>query len=146
MMKATKHDRKFSEEEREAVIKELEQILGKDLYHIEPYDRLLKSYDPVEFHCVLGGEMWHGLQAKLLDFLERTRSPCWLVIAQRDDRNPGRFEIYRGSMDAVLAYKCLLHTNQSGDRQFNLLVQGRFLLIKEIPGYRMERIGECIAN
>lgn len=133
---------KFDESDRENVIKEIESCFGVKLSPVGTRKKYLKDQNRRTFWVFGGVEQWHGIPLEMMEAEERSNVDGVFVIAVRDQ---SRIIIYTGNLMPIIKGKKKLSQTKSGDYHFNICTRGDLLLIKELPGFYLSRLGTSAA-
>jgi hypothetical protein len=130
---------KFSQQDRELVIKELERIQRTTLSPIRPLRKLFKD-DAGKYYCVFGGkEDWHGISADLIQQLERHPDDTLLVIAKKYRT---RLDICVATVEKLIANKNKLFKTKRGGYQFHTILTEDGMYLEEVPKLYLKKISE----
>lgn len=129
---------KFDEFDREKVISEIEKHLHIKLTRVGRRKKCLSDQNGKTFWVLGGYKNWHGIPPDMIIEEKRKSTNGVLVVAKRDS---AKIDIFSGSLQKLVNNSQHLSHTQNGDYQFNIDIRGDRLLIKEVPGLILNRIG-----
>lgn len=133
--------RKFTKQDRQLVIKELEKIQKVALESF-PVSRKLFSDKNGKFYCIFGGTGdWHGVPAALMAQIERNPTKTLLVIAKK---YATRINLCVASAEKFVENKRKLPRTSVGGYQFHTVVEEDGLRIFQIPDFELKKISEVV--
>ena len=137
---------KFDEYDRKKVIAELEKSFQVKLSPIGRRRKYLRDTTGRRY-CVFGGYGdWHGIPEEIVEEEENLHANeenlhanSVLVIAKKYKQT---IDIYYGALREIIEGKSKLAFTKDRQYEFNIKLQGSRLLIKEIPGLSLRKLGE----
>ena len=129
---------KFDETDREKVISEIEKHFNVKLTRVGRRKKCLADQNGKTYWVLGGYKNWHGIPPDMIEEEQRKSTNGVLVVAKRDT---AKIDIYSGSLQKLVDNAKSLSHAQHGDFQFNIDIRGDRLLIKEVPGLVLSRVG-----
>ena len=130
---------KFNERDRDHVISEIEAHMQVRLTRVGNYRKFLQD-NAGRSYWVLGGyEDWHGITSSMMEDEIRRDTDGVLVVAKRHKTS---IAIFHGPLRPLVAARRDLSHTQTGDYQFNVASRGSSLVIKEVLGLTLRRLGD----
>jgi hypothetical protein len=134
-MKSTK----FDEHDRRKVITELEEHYGVKLYPVGARRKFLEDGEGKAFWVLGGYEDWHGIPPEMVEEEARRSRGGVLIVAKR---YKNKIDVYSGPVRPLIENKDNLSHTKEGNYQFHIEILGGHLLIREIPGLSLTKLGE----
>ena len=134
---------KFSEHDRRKVISEVEKYYGVELSTVDRWKRYLHDETGLSYWVLGGYGDWHGISQQMMRE-ERPKKNGLLVIAQiyaDKMRENCLMHIFSGDLRPLIENAASLSRTEEGDYQFDIHVRGDHLLIKQVSGYFLKKIG-----
>ncbi len=129
---------KFDETDRSKVIFEVEKHFGTKLSRVGNYRKFLQDASGKSYWVLGGYDDWHGITSDMLKEEQRRATDGVLVVAKR---HKSTIDIFSGQLQPLIAnYRELSHT-QTGDYQFNIVIRGNSMTIKEVQGLTLRKLG-----
>lgn len=125
------------QDEREELIKFIEEKLNLKLTPIGRKKAYFHDQTEKLYCLMVANENWqqyHGLNVEYLSDKDCQTGVLFIGICYSD-----KMEIFQGPIQALVENKNLLPKNS----QFHTIEKGDFLLIKEVPGCKLTKIGEA---
>ena len=122
---------KFSERDRNIVVKRLASITGRALVPAIPGKRKVLKDDLDNYYVVLGGRSWHGIERESCDFIAAHANASKLVIAIKSCE---AMTVYMGDFAPFLASRARMNL-EGASEQYQVHVEERWdrLVVKGIP-------------
>jgi len=134
---------KFSTQDRDLVIKELEKIQKAKLEVVKPSRKFFTDNDG-KFHCIFGGcEDWHGISSALMQHLEIHKNETLLVIAKKYKT---RIDICVGTVEKIVEQKDKLPRTKQDGFQFHTILTEDGMYFEEIPEVKLKKISEVVLS
>ena len=132
---------KFTTQDRQLVVKELERIQKAKLEPF-PVSRKLFSDTNGKFYCIFGGTGdWHGVPAPLMAQIERNAAKTLLVIAKKYTT---RINLCVASAETFVANKKKLPRTSVGGYQFHTVVEEDGVRLFQIPEVELKKVSEIV--
>jgi hypothetical protein len=129
---------KFDEIDREKVVSEIEKYFKINLTRFGRRKKYLSDQNGKSYWVLGGYDNWHGIPPDMLSEEKRKSTNGVLVVAKR---YTSKIDIFVGSLQKLIDNeKSLCHT-QDGDYQFNVTTRNDCLLVKEIDGLVLMKLG-----
>lgn len=129
---------KFDEHDRGVVIAEVERHLAVTLRRVGRYRKFLQD-DAGRSYWIFGGyEDWHGIKADMLKDEQKRPTDGVLVVAKRHRTS---IDIFIGKLQPLIDNQRDLAHTQAGDYQFNVVIRGNVMTIKEVPDLTLRKLG-----
>ena len=129
---------KFDEIDRSKVIAEIEKHFGVKLAAVGKYKKFLQDATGRSYWVFGGYKDWHGISDKMLEMEKRRSTAGVLVVAKR---NRTSIEIFSGQLEPLIANNRDLSHTEKGDHQFNVVIRGNSMTIKELSGLTLRKLG-----
>lgn len=130
---------KFSKQDRQLVILELEKIQKSALTAAKPSRKLFVDKNG-KYYCIFGVvKDWHGISAELLNELKVRADKTLLVIAKKYRT---RIDVCVGTVDKLVEQRQRLNKTKKGGFQFHTILTENGMYCLEIPELRLEKISE----
>lgn len=129
---------KFDETDRHRVISEVEKHFGIKLSRFGNYRKFLKDSAGKSYWVFGGYDDWHGIQSAMLEEEQKHASGGILVVAKR---HKAKIDIFSGELQPLVSSAQDLAHTQTGGYQFNVVVRGDSMTIKEVSGLTLRKIG-----
>ena len=133
--------KKFTRQDRQLVVKELEKIQKVTL---EPFPVSKKLFSDAngKFYCIFGGTGdWHGVPAPLMAQIECNAPKTLFVIAKKYKT---LINICVASAEAFVAHKNKLPRTSVGSFQFHTIVEEDGVRLREVPEVELKKISEIV--
>lgn len=133
---------KFSDKDRFDLITRLEKFYLNKLSQFKLPEcstvRKLFTDTAGKLFCILGGDLWHGVQRKMLTALEPYKNCTEIIIAVKSCEN---VRVYQGSMKPMIdRYENLGKPNKFDQVGFEILLSQDHATIKKIPELCLKEI------
>ncbi len=130
---------KFTDQDRNLVLKELEKIQKTSLEQIKPSRKLYKDANGL-FYLISGGtEDWHGINANIFEQLQDYDKEGAFVVVKKFKT---KMDICVGSLSVLLKNKDKLIKTGKGDYQFHNVITEDGLYLLEIPDLYCNKVAE----
>ena len=131
---------RFSDDERNPVVDELESLINIKLKRIGRKKKFLLGSDNL-YYCILGGrEDWHEIPKEVMDQEEASSGSVYLVIARWLKT---RIEMYGGPLKPLFDARQYLTLMKDGDYHLDLTIpENGAISIKQARGTRFPKIHE----
>lgn len=129
---------KFDETDREKVISEIENLFKVTLTRFGQRRKSLSDQNGKSYWVIGGYENWHGIPPDMLTEEKKRSTNGILVVAKR---YTSKIDIFIGSLQQLVDNDSFLSHTQNGDFQFNIDIRGDRLLVKEIDGLTLTKLG-----
>lgn len=130
---------KFTDQDRNLVIKELERIQKTKLEQVKPSRKLYKDSNGM-FYLISGGtEDWHGINANIMQHLETFHNEGAFVVVKK---YKSRMDINVGSLAVFLQNKAKLLKTKTGGFQFHCIQTEDGVYVEEIPEVYCNKVSE----
>ncbi|MFQ5825486.1 MAG: hypothetical protein ACE5JB_15715 [bacterium] len=130
---------KFTPDDRNLVIKELEKIQQSKLRPIKPSKKLFID-DKGMYYVIFGGKNdWHGIRPNLFQQLREYNKEGALVVAKKYQ---SKIDLCVGSLSELIKNQDKLVKTKNGDLQFHNILTEDGLYVKEIPELYLNRVSE----
>lgn len=140
MLSSKSMGEKFSKQDRELLVKELEKIQKTTLSPAKPSRKFFKDEEG-KYYCIFGGkDTWHAISDDLIQQLETTCENTLLVIAKKYRT---RIDICAASAAKLVLNKERLPVRQNG-YQFHVVLTEDGMYVLEIPELYLKKIGEIV--
>ena len=131
--------KKFTTEDRNIVIKELEKIQQSKLKSIKPSRKLFVDEKGM-YYVIFGGKNdWHGIRPNLFQQLQDYNKEGAFVVAKKYQ---SKIDLCVGSLSQLIIHQNRLVKTKNGDLQFHNVLTEDGLYIKEIPELYLNRVSE----
>ena len=129
---------KFDEHDRGKVISEVESHLSVTLSRVGRHRKFLQDHTGKSYWIFGGYEDWHGIKADMLKDEQKRSTDGVLVVAKRHRTS---IDIFIGKLQPLIDNQRDLAHTQTGDYQFNVVVRGNVMTIREISGLTLRKLG-----
>lgn len=130
---------KFTDKDRDLIIKELERIQKSHLVALKPSRKFFKD-EAGKHYCIFGGRAdWHGFSNGVMRQLEQNPKSTVLVIAKK---YVSRMDICVTTAEKIVELKDKLPKTKVHGYQFHTVLSEDGLYIKEIPEVYLRKISE----
>jgi hypothetical protein len=132
-------DTKFTNTDRELIVKELERIQKARLTPLKPSRKFFKD-ESGKFYCIFGGRAdWHGMPNSVMKQLEQNPSNTVLVIAKK---YVSKIDVCVTTAEKIVEQKNNLPRTKVDGYQFHTVLVEDGLYIKEIPDVYLRKVSE----
>lgn len=132
---------KFSNTDRELVIKEIEKIQQVSLEKIQPYRKLYKSSNNLIYLIFGGTENWHSINTRIISYLKNDNEienrENVFVLAKKYNT---QIDIYVGSLRLFLMNTEKLRKTKSDNLQFHCVFTEDGLYLEEIQNFECNKV------
>jgi len=129
---------KFDESDRRKVIAEVEAHFATKLSQVGRFKKYLEDEQGRPYWVLGGYDDWHGVSAEMVKKERRRQLGGVLVVAKRGRTS---IDIYAGDLQQMVARESDLSHTQTGDYQFNIHIRGNSMMVKEISGLVLHKLG-----
>lgn len=130
---------KFTDQDRNLVLKELEKIQKTSLEQVKPSRKLYKDTNGL-FYLISGGtEDWHGINANIFEQLQNYVKEGAFVVVKKFKT---KMDICVGSLSILLKNKDKLIKTGKGGYQFHNVITEDGLYLLEIPDLYCNKVAE----
>jgi hypothetical protein len=128
---------KFTDEDRNLVIKEIEKFLNVRLEQVKPSRKLFRDLAGTYYLISGGTGNWHGITINILNILDNYDKDGKFIIVKKLE---SEMNIYFGSLRTFLENKVKLNLTTKGQRQFHCEFNGDTLYLKEIEELQCRKV------
>ncbi len=130
---------KFTDKDRDLVIKELEKIQKTTLEQLKPSRKLFKDNNGL-FYLISGGtEDWHGISANIFDQMQKYDKEGAFIVVKKFKT---KMDICIGSLSILIKNKNKLIKTGKGVYQFHNVITEDGLYLLEIPKLYCNKVAE----
>lgn len=130
---------KFTDQDRNLVIKELEKIQKTTLEQIKPSRKLYKDSKGLYYLISGGSEDWHGINANIIEQLQNYDKEGAFVIVKKFKT---KMDICVGSLSVFVKQKDKLVKTKKGGYQFHNVITEDGLYLLENPELYCNKVAE----
>lgn len=134
-------NKKFTDQDRNLVIKELERIQKTKLDQVKPSRKLFRDAKGM-FYLISGGEHdWHGINANVMQHLDAFNNEGAFVVVKK---YKSKMDINVGSLAVFLQNKGKLAKTKTGGFQFHCIQTEDGLYLREMPELYCNKVTEVL--
>lgn len=130
---------KFTKEDRQLVIEELEKIQQSKLTPVNSSRKLFTDEKGMLYFLFGGKGEWHGIRPNAINELKNYGKEGALVIAKK---YKSKIDLCVGSLSALIKNKNKLVSTKSGDLQFHTVLTEDGMYLEEVPDLYLNRVSE----